>query len=289
MNASLGRISGSARIGITASGTVSVGTRRPTELTHYTNLDGLRGIIESKALWASSAKFMNDAAELSHGLEIAESLVKGLSLNVSQDTVLKDVLGDLRKNPPQTFLTCFCTKNDLLSQWRGYGGTQGVSITFEAAKLSDMVESYKGSLAEVLYGDDKSERIRAAIRAHFENLPNKPFVGGSSLGKDELRALLAGLLPQLKHDGFSEEKEWRFVVQRLHASPSLLRHRVRGNVVLPYLELTPSGSLSELPIKAVTVGPGKNPALTRESLEIYLREKGLAVVPVAASQVPYRE
>jgi hypothetical protein len=40
----------------------------PDSLTHYTDLRGMMGIIESKQIWASNVSFLNDRRELLHGL-----------------------------------------------------------------------------------------------------------------------------------------------------------------------------------------------------------------------------
>src|SRR5229473_173006 len=36
-------------------------------LFHYTTADGLKGIIEKNELWATSAYFLNDSAEITYG------------------------------------------------------------------------------------------------------------------------------------------------------------------------------------------------------------------------------
>ena len=51
-------------------------------LYHYTNLKGLLGIVESRVLWASDIRYMNDASELKHTvdlirIEIRQRIAKG--------------------------------------------------------------------------------------------------------------------------------------------------------------------------------------------------------------------
>jgi hypothetical protein len=36
----------------------------PRELYHYTGLDGLVGIVTDRAIWATDARYLNDASEL---------------------------------------------------------------------------------------------------------------------------------------------------------------------------------------------------------------------------------
>ncbi|EJG2383281.1 hypothetical protein HMPREF1144_0490 [Klebsiella sp. OBRC7] len=38
------------------------------KIYHYTDLNGLKGIIESGSLWATHFSFLNDSNELTHGM-----------------------------------------------------------------------------------------------------------------------------------------------------------------------------------------------------------------------------
>jgi hypothetical protein len=37
---------------------------------HYTTAEGLKGIIESRCLWATNVNFLNDVSEYNHGMQI---------------------------------------------------------------------------------------------------------------------------------------------------------------------------------------------------------------------------
>jgi len=43
---------------------------------HYTDLDGLRGIVEKDDLWLTNAQYSNDEEEMEHGYEIARTVVR---------------------------------------------------------------------------------------------------------------------------------------------------------------------------------------------------------------------
>src|ERR1039458_2675682 len=48
----------------------------PTGLIyHYTTADGLKGIIEKNELWASSAYFLNDSAEITYGYGVLKEVL----------------------------------------------------------------------------------------------------------------------------------------------------------------------------------------------------------------------
>ena len=44
-------------------------------LYHYTDVEGLKGIIERNELWASSAYFLNDSAEITYGYGLLKEVL----------------------------------------------------------------------------------------------------------------------------------------------------------------------------------------------------------------------
>ncbi|EFD2622350.1 hypothetical protein CK189_005805, partial [Escherichia coli] len=48
------------------------------KIYHYTDLNGLKGIIESGSLWATHFSFLNDSNELSHGMNCLENALQYL-------------------------------------------------------------------------------------------------------------------------------------------------------------------------------------------------------------------
>jgi len=109
-------------------------------LFHYTTADGLKGIIEQNELWATSAYFLNDSAEITYGYGLLkEVLDEWLSKNPrSEESLTLGLARDLRKSFGEDllnmslikpiYLTCFCEDDNLLSQWRTYGQSGGYSL-----------------------------------------------------------------------------------------------------------------------------------------------------------------
>src|SRR5208283_3832785 len=46
-------------------------------LYHYTRVEGLKGIVETNELWATSAHFLNDSAEVTYGYEVLKEALDG--------------------------------------------------------------------------------------------------------------------------------------------------------------------------------------------------------------------
>ncbi len=158
------------------------------ELYHYTTAAGLKGIVESQQLWATSISYLNDAEEhigffdrrLSTILEepIRAAVAEIASTESGRghveaiggiEKVVEGLRGDLHKSIRSStlqfnnpFVTSFCSplssaspNNGLLSQWRGYGLDGGYAIVFETYPFIQLLEqeSQKFSYQSSFWGD----------------------------------------------------------------------------------------------------------------------------------------
>lgn len=259
-------------------------------LWHYTTPAGLLGILGNvdkkpedgkprsgtykPVLHASAAQFLNDRRELTLGLElIKDGLVELGRRKTFDDTpeakaYLQEVARTIQQVIDQKYprlIHCstisFSTKEDSLSQWRAYGqGTGGFAIGFDPTKfLRDRTDERSGGLGfqKVTYVRDTLEgrllqafdlfiaQARADVRS---GSPNE-----YSLYKAVQR--LAFHAASVKHAGFREEDEWRFVEPGFghqRAEPNDPEFKVGAAGLVPYREVP-------LPEEAVTglwVGPG---------------------------------
>jgi hypothetical protein len=255
----------------------------------------MMGIFDSKRMWASNVSFLNDRRELQHGLESASEVIKKFSSQLAYSqwsSVLKATERRMRNGEiPNTYAVCFCEKSDLLSQWRGYGGNlQGISITFDYSKLAKLVAPpFKASLSPVVYGKLKTkEQINLQLSEKLDDLEEAAPARGLNETEKKIRTfdIVSRLLPQFKHIGFQDEREWRIVVQH-KTLRSEVQFRASGNVVVPYINLDLAQGEDLLPIKYIRIGPGKEQELTKRSIELYLESKGYEI-DVRLSAIPYR-
>lgn len=164
------------------------------ELTHYTSASGLKGILESQCLWASHARFLNDAKEIdyffearctalitgaiSDGLRAGKLLYEGQPPGSRLQAALNDAVRaaaeltsavrttTLTFNQP--YLLSLCGTSDprvmrdgLLSQWRAYGRDGGYALVLDAKRLEDRLEAeaaafhyQHGQIGNVYYHDE---------------------------------------------------------------------------------------------------------------------------------------
>src|ERR1700722_15817282 len=114
----------------------------PSVLYHYTTTKGLLGIIESHALFATDLFYMNDSAEVDYSLGVVRKVIRKLHDHFPDATRpaierLKEIFEVIPRVHESSLncVTCFCTKGDLLSQWRGYAQSEGFAIGFDTQAL----------------------------------------------------------------------------------------------------------------------------------------------------------
>jgi len=83
------------------------------KLYHYTNLEGLRGIITRSDLWLTHAQYCNDEQELTHGLQLTRGVIQEQALTADPKRrgyldELLTLLSDPKLDP--VYICCFCEK-----------------------------------------------------------------------------------------------------------------------------------------------------------------------------------
>lgn len=267
--------------------------RPPTNLSHYTTLTGLEGIVRTRSLWASNASFLNDRSELTHALDASKKAIKMLSSAKALQAwgpAIETAFDELRKGrQAQSYVACFCSDDDNLSQWRGYGGAvQGVSLTFEQAALTRRLKKDTAHLQQVVYAKlSTAQKLRDALEAELRDIAELEEILGASDEEEQQADILARisrLLPKFKHLGFKDEREWRYVVQK-DIPPNGMQFRVLQNKIVPYIEI--GTNKTKLPIRSIRVGPGTDQELTARSVETFMKAHGYDV-EVTLSEVPFR-
>jgi hypothetical protein len=292
-------------------------------LYHYTDSKGLTGILESGKLWATDARYLNDASELAYGCELVDRVLEEKRETTPTewtgqgkppvDQFLESALTARLFDPYEpgrfAFVTCFCEKDDLLSQWRAYADRgAGYSIGFHWGGLFNNPRSAMDQpLSKVVYDeqvqltlirelvDEICRALEAAAAPDTVSVDVK-----HALIDDALRALrivLMEYLPYFKHSSFQEEHEWRIVqncdaYEEYEILPTYagyeglnlgrVKFRSSAGTIAPYVELdlgSPGNRfLGKLAIASVRHGPAQHPALAKAALRILVEKQGYQVV-----------
>jgi Protein of unknown function (DUF2971) len=273
--------------------------RSGQKLCHYTSLEGAIGIISGGDLWLTNSRYSNDDEELNHGHRLVDAVLdeleSGATTNASQLNWLRKLRVKVRAaRGDQVYVCCFCEKDNLLSQWRGYAENgDGISVEFDpngftAVAGPDCVHGLM-RLWKVFYDHNQQRKI---IRDCVD-YPSWP----ASDEDDRIRYVVDALqffMPTFKNSDFREEEERRLIFTPYPTALPKPKFRKRRGLLVPYFSLRelsdPAGiGLSfRLSIKGVLIGPGAHRALNVESTRLMLAKQGYLDVPVQASTTPYR-
>ena len=269
--------------------------RSGQKLCHYTTLGGAIGIIESGDLWLTNSRYSNDDEELRYGQALVDEVMselEGASTGARLQWLkkLREAVSVAKSD--QTYVCCFCQRDNLLSQWRGYADNGGgVSFEFDPVGFTEITgrDCPHGlmRLWKVFYDRDQQRDIlRKCI-----DYPYWP----SQAAVDRIRFVVDALqffMPTFKNADFREEQERRLIFTPYPTMSVRPRFRARGGLLVPYFslrEVAGAGATAfHLPISSVLVGPSLHRSLNVESTRLLLQKHEYGAVPVAASTTPYR-
>lgn len=285
-------------------------------LYHYTSATVLYSILRNEIIRATDIRYMNDFEELSFGGSLFDGALHRraeqarravtddedavpLAERLSQLAQIRQLIVSVRGADTQTYVTCFSTEPDRLSQWRAYAPGGGYAIGFDSAVLeagvscllvapdsawprpseSSLLGAFSGRAEPVIYGtgNDAIEFVDQAANTLFESIgyPNATI---SSINEHRTIRTLA----RMKSNAFREEKEWRLTLQNDHEAPlgrPPLDFSVSGQLLKPYL---PIQFIRTSAIRELRVGPGPDLDLRMASAKAILKLCGLNFDPIAS-------
>ncbi len=302
--------------------------QRPPELLfHYTTAEGLLGMLQSRQLWATNVRFMNDTSEMGHGIDLVREIFKAIEPDVVGRSSIRKLAFEMARSAiddmvadaerfTKHFAVSFCTNGNLLSQWRGYGQLGGgFAVGFTPAGLgryaAEIVPAFTGDsqilapfLRRVVYDDqDQRTLIYKWIKFLVETLAALKD-SNSMTSQDLWTTGPAGVVARLiyeclvcfKHHGFAEEGEWRLIQQGRIGREDICKvaFRARSGRLVSYAPLTFDGKTDApanmLPVKAVVYGPTLDSEAAERAVRWLLENYGFApdAVHIEASGIPFK-
>jgi hypothetical protein len=274
-------------------------SRRAGKLYHYTDLNALRSIVEQSDLWLTHARYLNDAEEMNHGLNVAQRVIserrKRTDIPSDQKLFLRAVkYALLKRGLEDVYVACFCEEQNRLSQWRGYGGNgTGVELEFASQEFSAVSgpDCPVGLMRfwKVYYDLEKQrERVREILEFWWE----KTHVSLDERVQNACDAIRF-FVPTFKNHDFHEESEWRLIFTPGPNCRVAAKFRVARGMLVPYFSLrdiidVSSAHMPQLPIQGVCIGPCGTRDLNVTSTQMLLRKHGYTEVPVKSSPTPLR-
>jgi len=274
-------------------------------LYHYTSFRGLMGIVGSGVLWASDIRYMNDAAELRHTVDLVR---KEVNLRIHEGhphaaalTAFADWVSHRITNGHMQFAASFRANGNLLSQWRGYSVPgKGVSIGVSPQWLENCVSRQAWRIGRCIYNSALQQQLVAQVISQLTHWLQEQQCGESPhlarreawqqmLAEMETDLLL--LATVLKHPSFQEEEEWRVVSPTItDFIQAAVKFREGTSMLVPYVELELRERPDQpLPLEHLYLGPTPNRVISMNSLTMFLASHGIQPPRgVSYCQIPYR-
>lgn len=230
--------------------------------------DVRRGPIAKCVMRASHIRFMNDSREYLDGCRWFKK---------HSGSFPKDEFND------DMYSISFCGDEDLLSQWKWYGKSSGIAVTFD---MSNIKFKYYDVKCKLLPDEDSNTRplpvnyTSEEKQGYFEKINQYC----EKMHLNQSSALFRGSLfiPFCKDESFKEEKESRLVfytadadtMEQAGIEPFKINYTLSGNIIKPTLDVEfrakdPSRGI----VKKMTVGPGQDQELVYQALVHILCEK----------------
>lgn len=299
----------------------------PEVLYHYTTAAGLLGILkrDDNSLWASAIGFSNDTSEGRYATKMGAQIlqrydkapkasppVKGSALSPFVPDWGQEVqrtrgwFSSSTKHREYAYSISFCEEDNLLSQWRAYGGVASFSLGFQyfPAKALLRPSGFESRLVKIEYDATKQKEFFRSIldqtrrtfdtqSALFSRLDDNASLT-ARIASIQMRRALTVWAHSVKHVAFKEEKEWRLIVMPTQgminqhvSSPDNVEaaefREFRGRL-LPYVRVSPPNGRFDL--KSITVGPSRTQMLEVRAVNLFLEKSGLKGVEVNISDTP---
>jgi len=187
----------------------------PALLYHYTDQNGLLGIIKNREIWATHHQCLNDTQEFLHAKDLIRSEIDHRCKTANSDSLsllqtMRSSLDGPGNEEVNLYIASFSEEGDSLPQWRAYGGAAGFALGFSMTRL---VLPEEFTLARCIYESKEQHEIAAAIVSEVEHMVDQPLHIGPPNAKFTAWAILLLTLHQFalifKHEKFREEREWR--------------------------------------------------------------------------------
>jgi len=275
-------------------------------LYHYTNFTGLLGIVDSRALWASDIRYMNDSAELKHTADLIHTEVthrigaghaKPDLLNQFLDWVTHRIT-----NGHMLFASSFRSNGNLLSQWRGYSRLgKGVSLGFNPDYILRCAKQQSFQIGKCIYSRESQRRlisqvvdsVEALAEEHHPKSDNQKEQGDNSYHSvfHMIESDLLRIAAILKHPSFREEEEWRIVspvITDYVSAPVLFREG--ASMLVPYFEFNLIAEKSfSIGLEHLFLGPTPNIIISMNSLAMFLSKNRIRPAKgISYCQIPFR-
>ncbi|MEN4646984.1 hypothetical protein ABEG74_22320 [Pantoea agglomerans] len=248
----------------------------------YTDINAVKSIIENNAIRLTNIRFLNDKAEFFIGIKylqqgfrfhnyyhsVSESCRQALQYHIND--FLYSNSSKITEKIDNLYVASFSKRNDVLSQWRGYG-MYSVEIN-----LKTLYESNVGQPLYLMdcsyyddYGNDTTHYTANVIDTIVNGFTlNWQENGDNSLLIQKLIELLCVYSLTYKHHSFTEEAETRLIYMN-DRNTRFVEFRSSNDMLVPYITL----QFPPQAITKITLGPVNDQLSAGSSLGTFIRQR----------------
>lgn len=267
----------------------------PDTLYHYCGVNAFHGIITSRTLWLSHARYMNDVDEYNWFHEKVRKYITTLPDGGESERYA--ILEEFVKELSSPYLFCLSSMRDLVTQWETYGQNgEGYAIGFDSQCIRNVLSfgnaAFYAHLCEVDYSESNHDLMAETFVDEFRAIPEQDL---STLDAALSAIHLSVFAKQYKNPAYKQEAEWRIVLTPGTSSlvsspavydvgPSPLLFREANGQKIPYFAL-------RFPVEAVSeiwLGPKNSARSERGALECFMRKNDYHNIRIVDSQATYR-
>ncbi len=270
----------------------------PLELFHYTDLDGIAGILETRYLWLSKVSTLNDTSEINHAVHLFKVLAHEATTSLPQDEarLLREAAEQLEHvRRTNICVGSFCEEEDQLGQWRSYGNDgRGIAIGFASAELVRIAREHQVRLVRCVYRPEQHVQITKDLAGLLLEAYRDARGGGGEQAWRELIARFVStfllIAPVIKDSHFGLEREWRLVsLPRAPDDPDLTAVLSGNQASVRFILPLARESARDIEvISSIVIGPTVDPENIADAVDVLARRRGFRIPAIRYSRVPYR-
>lgn len=279
----------------------------PAIVYHYTSAKGLKGIVSSNRVWATTTEELNDRSELIHAAELLKNTLRRhahAAVLPEYQVLFPPQVTDFSYSRPDlmtTFVSSLSGAEDDLSQWCMYANDfQGVALGFDSKALMalDSAEDTAQPIGffPVSYTQADQEEVFEWLVTRWEREASvavaRDLTQTSNLYMyfahwfGNLAVAAFPLFATMKSHHFHSENEWRLAHLHTRGRADCVVHSEDGAKTHVQLDLTQL--TGNLPLVSVWLAPGIANEASEEALRAFLDASEYQHVPILRSEIPLR-
>ncbi|MFZ2257911.1 MAG: DUF2971 domain-containing protein [Clostridiaceae bacterium] len=289
---------------------------------HYTDVSGLKGILDEGNFRVSHSYFMNDKSEIMYTIDVVKTVLSELIVEETDDKVreLYDLLSKyaetyIKKEKGEAgiklrsaeyraseYILSFSLNGDSLNVWSSFTEGSGYNIGLDYKRFQQLLidKSKRMSISScVIYDVDKQHLIIKGKIQQYRNLvvryKSDPFLNLEKVA-ERFFVSLRLFACFFKNPAFACDEEFRIVFfnyPKIIDSYIKPMYRAKNNLLIPYINILVNDNnhkISRLPVMSIRIGPTNFIDIAKEGISYYLYDFGydFESIQVFNSKVPLR-